>query len=92
MSGAYSLYHIFDELLDEKASVNSTARGKTMGAKSQIYQDSWTALNAWIETKLAKQKVISRQIRLFVSIIIIICLICECRAPEYLVLDVFVGS
>jgi hypothetical protein len=57
MSGAYSLFHVFNELLDEKANKNSTARGKTMGAKSEIYQGAWSALNAWIETKLAKQKV-----------------------------------
>lgn len=57
MSGAYGLFHVFNELLDEKASKNTTARGKTMGAKSEIYQGSWSALNAWIETKLAKQKV-----------------------------------
>lgn len=57
MSGAYGLFHVFNELLDEKANKNSTARGKTMGAKSEIYQGAWSALNAWIETKLAKQKV-----------------------------------
>lgn len=28
-----------------------------MGAKSEIYQGSWNALNAWMETRLAKQKV-----------------------------------
>jgi hypothetical protein len=60
MSGAYSLFHVFNELLDEKANKNTTARGKTMGAKSEIYQGSWSALNAWIETKLAKQKVCLR--------------------------------
>ncbi|KAJ1411332.1 hypothetical protein B484DRAFT_435632 [Ochromonadaceae sp. CCMP2298] len=27
-----------------------------MGAKSEIYQGAWSALNAWLETKLAKQK------------------------------------
>jgi hypothetical protein len=57
MSGAYSLFHVFNELLDEKTNANSTARGKTMGAKSEIYQGAWSALNAWLETKLAKQKV-----------------------------------
>jgi len=57
MSGAYSLFHVINELLDEKSNKNSTARGKTMGAKSEIYQGSWNALNAWMETRLAKQKV-----------------------------------
>lgn len=57
MSGAYSLFHVINELLDEKSNKNSTARGKTMGAKSEIYQRSWNALNAWMETRLAKQKV-----------------------------------
>lgn len=57
MSSAYGLFHVFNELLDEKANKNTTARGKTMGAKSEIYQGAWSALNAWIETKLAKQKV-----------------------------------
>lgn len=55
--GNYSLTHVIGELLDEKADKISTARGKTMGAKSDIYQGSWTALNAWIESKLSKQKV-----------------------------------
>ena len=59
MSGAYTLFHVFNELLDDKATINSTARGKTMGAKSEIYQNSWSALNAWMETKLAKQKVLA---------------------------------
>lgn len=33
------------------------AKGTTLGAKNEIYQGTWSALNAWIETKLAKQKV-----------------------------------
>lgn len=57
--GHYSLTHVIGELLDEKADKISTARGKTMGAKSDIYQGSWTALNAWIESKLSKQKVMN---------------------------------
>lgn len=53
----YTFSHIVNELLDEKVDKISTARGKTIGAKSEIYQGSWTALNAWIESKLSKQKV-----------------------------------
>jgi hypothetical protein len=43
--------------MDEKAKINTTARGKTNGAKTEIYHNSWNALNTWIETKLSKQKV-----------------------------------
>jgi hypothetical protein len=58
MASGYSLENVINECLDEKINVKGTARGKTAGAKIEIYQNSWAALNAWIETKLAKQLVL----------------------------------
>ena len=57
MSSYYGLDHIIRECLDEKARVNTTARGKCPEAKVDIYDNAWQSLNAWIESKLAKQKV-----------------------------------
>ena len=53
----YNLESVLNEILDERANMKGTARGKTTGAKVEIYDNSWTALNAWIESKLAKQMV-----------------------------------
>ena len=44
------------EILREKAGNISLARGQTNENKETIYKESWTALNAWIETKLSKRK------------------------------------
>jgi hypothetical protein len=90
MSGAYSLFHVFNELLDEKANKNTTARGKTMGAKSEIYQGSWSALNAWIETKLAKQKV--RTYHSFTVDHILMSISLRIRVRGYPGLDAFAGN
>jgi hypothetical protein len=54
---AYNLEHIVKECYDEKMEVVTTARGKTTGAKLDIYANSWIALNAWIESRLSQQKV-----------------------------------
>ena len=56
MSG-YTIDNIINECLDEKINTKGTSRGKTIGAKIEIYQNSWAALNSWIETKIAKQMV-----------------------------------
>jgi hypothetical protein len=83
----YSFEHIVKECYDEKAAVLTTARGKTTGAKLDIYANSWIALNAWIESRLSQQKVskilfpscfpISRPF---------------CREQEYLALPLSVGK
>lgn len=61
MCAAYNLDSIVAELLSErsadKAIHNNTARGKTQGSKNEIYYSSWGALNSWIESKFAKQRV-----------------------------------
>jgi hypothetical protein len=57
MSLSYGLEHIINECIEERLNFKTTARGKTSGAKNEIYDSSWAALNAWIETKLAKQMV-----------------------------------
>lgn len=54
---SYSLSHVIDECVDEKIKVQTKARGATPGAKYEIYEGSWVALNTWIETVIAKQKV-----------------------------------
>ena len=53
---AYNLDNIISEVLSEKGRVVSVARGQTAENKETIYRESWGALNAWIETKLAKKK------------------------------------
>ena len=54
---SYGLQHIINECIDEKSKVITTARGKTTGAKNEIYTTSWDAFNTWIESRLSKQKV-----------------------------------
>jgi hypothetical protein len=51
-----TLDDILTEILREKASSISLARGHTTENKETIYKESWAALNAWIETKLSKRK------------------------------------
>lgn len=52
----FSLDDVISEVLADKARVNSVARGQTVENKETIYRESWGALNAWIETKIAKKK------------------------------------
>jgi hypothetical protein len=52
----YTIDHVIRECLEEKASVLTTARGKSPGAKIDIYTSAWMALNAWIENRLSQQK------------------------------------
>jgi len=47
----YKLEHVIQECV-----TNYKTKGMTPGAKNEIYNSTWVALNAWIETKLAKQK------------------------------------
>lgn len=54
--GEYELHHIIDELMYEKANMPSTSRGHTTGARTEIYTESWMALNSWIESKLSRRK------------------------------------
>eukprot|EP01039_Chlorochromonas_danica_P005530 gene5530-6089_t len=56
MASCYVLDHVIQECLHEKAKVLNTARGKNTEAKIDIYAQSWIAVNAWIESRLAKQK------------------------------------
>jgi len=58
MANVFTLDHIIQECLVEKSGNLSTARGKTPGAKMDIYANSWIALNAWIENRLCKSKVL----------------------------------
>eukprot|EP01031_Cornospumella_fuschlensis_P024748 gene24749-29904_t len=53
---SYTLDNIIQDCLIEKAKVLNTARGKSTEAKMNIYAQTWVALNAWIEYRLAKQK------------------------------------
>jgi len=55
----YILDHVIQECLHEKAKVLNTSRGKTTEAKVDIYANAWVAFNAWVETRLCKQKVCS---------------------------------
>lgn len=57
MASCYVLDHVIQECLHEKAKVLNTSRGKNTEAKVDIYAQSWIAVNAWIESRLAKQKV-----------------------------------
>lgn len=50
----YTLDHIIRECMEEKG--KSTARGKTQGAKNEIYHEAWRSLNMWIESRILKQK------------------------------------
>ena len=53
----YDLRNVIEECLSEKSKVMTVERGKTMGAKEEIYSEAWSSLNAWIESKLCKRKV-----------------------------------
>lgn len=57
MSSFYTLDHVIQECLREKANVLNTARGKNMESKVEIYSCSWAALNTWIESRLKHHKV-----------------------------------
>ena len=57
MSLGYTIEHVINDCLREKANVLNTARGKTTEAKVDIYASSWGSLNTWIETRLAQHKV-----------------------------------
>jgi hypothetical protein len=57
MASGYNLESVLSEILDERMNMKGTARGKTTGSKMEIYDSSWSALNSWIETKIAKQMV-----------------------------------
>jgi hypothetical protein len=50
---AYTLDHIIDECLAEKAKQLMAPE-----CKRDMYIESWTALNNWIETRFFKRKVI----------------------------------
>lgn len=56
MSSCYTLSHVLEEVLAEKARVRTISRGQTTGAKVEIYSESWGSLNAWIESRLCKRK------------------------------------
>lgn len=62
----YTLDHIIQECLQEKMNVLNTGRGKTPGAKIEIYANSWVSLNAWIESRLARRKVILTKILIII--------------------------
>jgi hypothetical protein len=47
----YKLDHVIQECV-----ANYKTKGMAPGAKNEIYSSTWVALNAWIESKLAKQK------------------------------------
>jgi hypothetical protein len=57
MASCYTLEHIIQECLREKAKVLNTARGKNTESKIEIYSSSWDALNTWIESRLKVHKV-----------------------------------
>ena len=50
-----SLYTLDDVIAE--CVTNYRVKGMAPGAKNEIYNSVWAAMNAWIETKLAKQKV-----------------------------------
>ena len=56
MSSCYNLGHVLDEIFAEKARVLTISRGQTPGAKIEIYSESWSSLNSWIESRLCKRK------------------------------------
>ena len=56
MSSCYNLGHVLDEIFAEKARVLTISRGQTPGAKVEIYSESWSSLNSWIESRLCKRK------------------------------------
>ena len=54
----YTISHIVNEIIDERSKMASTKSGnKAMqtDAKVEIYWESWTILNAWIESQLVKR-------------------------------------
>jgi hypothetical protein len=53
---SYSLGDVITECINEKSRAITVSRGQTLEAKETIYRESWEALNAWIETKIAKKK------------------------------------
>lgn len=52
----YSLDHVIQECINDRFTVNTTARGKSPAAKVEIYSSSWLTLNQWIESRLSKHK------------------------------------
>lgn len=53
----YTLDHVIQECINDRLTVNTTARGKSPAAKVEIYSSSWLTLNQWIESRLSKHKV-----------------------------------
>lgn len=53
----YGIEHVIGECLEERLKVSSVSRGQTIGARQEIYWESWNALNLWIESRLAKKLV-----------------------------------
>lgn len=52
----YTLGHLLEECVDTAAAAPSNARGHTVSARYDIYNEAWVALNAWIESQLCKRK------------------------------------
>ncbi len=52
----YTLGHLLEECVDSAAAAPSNARGHTVSARYDIYNEAWVALNAWIESQLCKRK------------------------------------
>lgn len=52
----YTIEHAISECINDKLNVTSGSRGSTIGAKNEIYWESWSAMNSWIESILSKKK------------------------------------
>ena len=52
----YGLSDVIAECMRDHARVNTLARGQTEDNKAAIYRESWSAMNAWVESRLCKRK------------------------------------
>jgi len=74
---SYTLAHVIGECISEHAREATTSRGHTLEEKHEIYAESWSALNAWIESKLSKRKV--SELAFFwlcVRVCVCVCMLC----------------
>jgi hypothetical protein len=54
----YNLEHAINECVEEKNKAHPIVKDKNPpGSQNEIYRNTWYALNAWIESRLSRQKV-----------------------------------
>lgn len=57
MSSSYKLDHVISECIDNRISFShSNTKSRIPQDHREIYDSSWSVLNSWIESRLAKQK------------------------------------